>query len=221
MNISNKGKLIVIEGLDGSGKGTQADYLEKHLKSKNEKFLRINLPDYDSNASYPVRMYLKGDFGTNPFDVNPYAASTFFAVDRFASFKTSWQTQYENGYTILANRYTTSNIVHHAVKLPKENWIDFCSWLYDFEFNKIGLPKPDKVIYIDMDTDISQNLMNNRYNGDQSKKDIHEKDIEYLKKCRQCALYCADLLDWTVIKAFNNDRPLSREDIFSQIKKHF
>ncbi|MEG0229963.1 MAG: thymidylate kinase [Oscillospiraceae bacterium] len=221
MNISNKGKLIVIEGLDGSGKGTQADYLEKHLKSKNEKFLRINLPDYDSNASYPVRMYLKGDFGTNPFDVNPYAASTFFAVDRFASFKTSWQTQYENGYTILANRYTTSNIVHHAVKLPKENWIDFCNWLYDFEFNKIGLPKPDKVIYIDMDTDISQNLMNNRYNGDQSKKDIHEKDIEYLKKCRQCALYCADLLDWTVIKAFNNDRPLSREDIFSQIKKHF
>ncbi|MEG0664010.1 MAG: thymidylate kinase, partial [Clostridia bacterium] len=191
------------------------------LKSKNEKFLRINLPDYDSNASYPVRMYLKGDFGTNPFDVNPYAASTFFAVDRFASFKTSWQTQYENGYTILANRYTTSNIVHHAVKLPKENWIDFCNWLYDFEFNKIGLPKPDKVIYIDMDTDISQNLMNNRYNGDQSKKDIHEKDIEYLKKCRQCALYCADLLDWTVIKAFNNDRPLSREDIFSQIKKHF
>ncbi len=207
------GKLIAIEGLDGSGKGTQTERLYNRLVNNGIKTCTVSFPDYDSPSSALVNMYLKGDFGSQPHDVNGYAASAFFAVDRFASFKTKWKKNYDDGEIIICNRYTTSNLFHQMVKLPREEWDQFIEWLNDFEYKKLGLPAPDAVIYFDMDPDISQKLLAGRYNGDNSKKDIHEKNVEYIKSCRETALYAAEKLGWTVVKCFDGDEPLSIETI--------
>ena len=207
------GRLIAIEGLDGSGKGTQTERLYNRLVQNGIKTCTVSFPDYESPSSALVNMYLKGDFGSQPHDVNGYAASAFFAVDRFASFKTKWKKNYDDGETIICNRYTTSNLFHQMVKLPKEEWDSFIEWLTDFEYEKLGLPSPDVVIYFDMDPDISQKLLAGRYNGDNSKKDIHEKNVEYIKSCRETALYAAEKLGWTVVKCFEGENPLSIEAI--------
>lgn len=167
--------LIVIEGLDGSGKGTQSRLLAEYLERNNIENIKISFPDYDSDSSALVKMYLAGDFGTDANAVNAYAASSFYAVDRFASYNMKWKKQYENGTLILADRYTTSNITYQLSKLEHSEWDAFSQWLYDFEFNKLGLPVPDAVIYLDMDPMVSQKLLTSRYSGDDSKKDIHEK----------------------------------------------
>ena len=207
------GKLIAIEGLDGSGKGTQTELLYKRLVKNNIKTCMVSFPDYESPSSALVNMYLGGEFGNQPEDVNGYAASAFFAVDRFASFKTKWKSNYENGDIVICNRYTTSNLFHQMVKLPKEEWDNFIVWLNDFEYEKLGLPRPDAVIYFDMDPDISQKLLAGKYHGDNTKKDIHEKNVAYIKSCRETALYAAEKLGWSVIKCFNGDTPLSIEEI--------
>lgn len=219
------GRLIAVEGLDGSGKGTQAELLYKRLVQNNIKTCMVSFPDYESPSSSLVNMYLKGEFGKQPQDVNGYAASAFFAVDRYASFKTKWKKNYDNGEIILCNRYTTSNLFHQMVKLPKKEWDGFIEWLNDFEYEKLGLPKPDVVIYLDMDPDISQKLLAGRYNGDESRKDIHEKNTEYIKACRETALYAAQKLGWAVIKCFDGDSPLSIEcierTVLSVLRKEF
>ena len=207
------GRLIAIEGLDGSGKGTQTERLYNRFVNNGIKTCMVSFPDYDSPSSALVNMYLKGDFGSQPHDVNGYAASAFFAVDRFASFKTKWKKNYDDGEVIICNRYTTSNLFHQMVKLPKEEWDRFIEWLNDFEYKKLGLPAPDAVIYFDMDPDISQKLLAGRYHGDNSKKDIHEKNVEYIKSCRETALYAAEKLGWTVVKCFDGDSPLPIEAI--------
>ena len=212
------GKLIVIEGLDGSGKSTQINLLKDYLQQKSIKFKQIKLPDYDDPSSTLVKMYLQGDFGKNPDDVNAFAASSFYSVDRFASFKRHWGKQYNEGYLIIADRYTTSNAVHQSCKLDKSFWDSYLNWLYDFEFNLLKIPKPDLVIYLDMLPSISQKLMSLRYKGNENKKDIHEKDELYLEKCRAAALYSAKRLGWQVITCFKDDNPISIDEIFSEIK---
>lgn len=211
-------RLIVIEGLDGSGKSTQTEILRFSLEKEGSEIRQIKLPDYESPSSSLVRMYLAGDFGTRPDSVNAYAASSFYAVDRFANFSTVWKDDYENGVLILADRYTTSNASHQMTKLTKEKWDEYLLWLEDFEYCKIGIPKPSLVVFLDMPVEISQKLMTSRYGGDEKKKDVHEADVAYLKACRKAGLYAAKKLGWHVVKCYENDEPRSIEDIASEIK---
>lgn len=208
------GKLIVIEGLDGSGKSTQLGLLQKRI---NQEVRFVKFPDYDSDSSALVKMYLVGEFGDKPGDVNAYAASAFYAVDRFASFKTDWGKDYLNGATILCDRYATSNAVHQAAKLADGERDAYLDWLYDFEFEKLGIPKPDAVIFLDMPIDVSQKLMTSRYEGDECKKDIHERDTAYLEHCREAALYAANRLGWSVVMCAENGQPKTREAISDEV----
>lgn len=211
------GKLIVIEGLDGSGKATQANLLYEILNSKGLAVKKVTFPDYESDSSAPVRMYLSGKLSDRPDGVNAYAASSFYAVDRYISFKTGWEKLYNDGGIIVADRYTTSNGVHQCSKLPSEQWNGFMDWLYDYEYKKIGIPKPDAVIYLDMSPEVSQKLMSKRYQGDESKKDIHEKDKAYLEKSRKAAYFCVEHDNWTKIKCDNGETPLTIEEISKKI----
>ena len=211
------GRIIVIEGLDGSGKATNAKALSERLLGLGKKVKKITFPDYESDSSALVKMYLSGKFGSRPDDVNAYAASAFYAVDRFASFKTDWKADYDEGAWIIADRYTTSNAVHQASKLEGKEKDDYLDWLYDFEFNKMGLPRPDAVIYLDVPTDVSQKLMSERYNGDNTKKDIHEKDVEYLNKSRTQALYAANRLGWNIVSLCENGVLLSKEQVADKV----
>ena len=213
------GKLVVIEGLDGSGKSTQLDLLFKNLNENGKDARSVSFPDYDSPSSTLVKMYLKGDFGRDPGDVNAFAASVFYAVDRYASFKSNWGKYYNDGGTVVSGRYTTSNAVHQASKLPESEWESFLSWLYDFEYNKIGIPKPDKVIFLDMPIEVSQKLLSKRYSGDESKKDIHESNTEYLDRCRKAAVFTAKYSGWEIIPCAQNGQPRSIEDIADDVLK--
>ena len=210
-----KGKLIVIEGLDGSGKSTQIELLKSKLTHLSVH--QIKLPDYDSPSSTLVKMYLHGEFGKNPDDVNAYAASAFYAVDRFANYKTKWKEYYDKGDVILSDRYTTSNAYHQSTKIPREDWSAYFDWLEEFEYNQIGIPKPDAVIYLDMPIEISQKMMSKRYSGDESKKDIHESNINYLLKCREAALVAAEEMNWHVIKCNSGDSPKTIDSIGDEI----
>lgn len=212
------GKLIVIEGLDGSGKSTQLELLPKSLSELGIECRTVSFPNYDSDSSALVKMYLSGEFGSKPEDVNAFAASTFYAVDRFASYKTNWGEFYENGGTVVAGRYTTSNAVHQASKLDPKKWEEFLSWLYEFEYEKIGIPKPDMVIFLDMPTDVSQKLLSKRYSGDNEKKDIHERDVDYLDHCRKAALFTAEFSGWQIVPCAENGEPRTIEAIAEDIK---
>lgn len=194
------GKLIIFEGLDGSGKGTQAALTAQKLRQRGVTLRQVTFPDYDSESSALVKMYLSGRFGQKPNDVNAYAASSFYAVDRFASYKTDWGAFYREGGLVLSDRYTTSNAVHQCSKLPPAQWDGFLNWLFDFEYKKIGIPEPDLVLYLAVDPEVSQKLLENRYHGDESKKDIQEKDREYMARSRAAAEYCARTLGWQRIE---------------------
>lgn len=213
------GKLIVIEGLDGSGKSTQLDLLHKNLLASGVDCKTVSFPDYDNPSSTLVKMYLKGEFGKKPGDVNAFAASVFYAADRYASFKSAWGEYYNAGGTVVSGRYTTSNAVHQASKLPESEWESFLSWLYDFEYNKIAIPKPDKVIFLDMPIEVSQKLLTKRYEGDNSKKDIHESDTEYLDRCRKAALFTAEFSGWETISCAENGEARSIEAIAKDVLK--
>lgn len=207
------GKLIVLEGLDGSGKSTQLLQLEQTLSESGKTTHKIKLPDYEDDSSALVRMYLGGAFGSDPQSVNAYAASAFYAVDRAANYLRKWRTRYEAGEIILADRYTTSNAYHQLQKLPRSEWDAYLTWLEDFEYDKLGVPRPDCVVYLDMPIDISQKLLLHRYSGDVGKKDIHEANVAYLRSCRTAALYAADKLGWHVIECAEGDEPRTVESI--------
>ena len=210
-------KLIIIEGLDGSGKSTQTQLLEEYLNSRGINYKKIKLPDYDSPSSTLVNMYLGGEFGKSADDVNPYAAGAFYAVDRFASFKLKWKEDYEKGILILADRYATSNSIYQMEKLDKSEWDSYLEWSADFEYNKIGIPSPDAVIYLDMPIEISQQLMSKRYEGDEDKKDVHEANVEFLKKCRESALYAAEKQGWHIVECSDGKAPLAIDTIHKRI----
>ncbi len=190
------GKLLIFEGLDGSGKGTQTALLCDTLRRRGVDLRQITFPDYESDSSALVRMYLSGRFGDRPDDVNAYASSTFFAVDRFASYKTVWGEFYRSGGLVVSDRYTTSNAVHQCSKLPPMHWDGFLNWLFDFEYKKLGIPEPDAVVYLAVDVEVSQRLLAERYQGDTARMDIQEKDTEYLARSRAAAEYCARTLGW-------------------------
>ncbi len=207
----------VIEGLDGCGKSTQVELLENYLKNANKDYIRIKLPDYESQSSALVKMYLNGEFGDKPEDVNVWAASAFYAVDRYANFKSKWADDYTSGKDILADRYATSNAIYQLAKLPESEWDYYLDWLEDFEYKKMGIPEPDKVIFLDMPVEISQRLMSKRYEGDEAKKDVHEKNIQFLLTCRKAALYTAEKWGWNIINCSENGAPRKREDIHNDI----
>lgn len=211
------GKLFVIEGLDGSGKATQAQKLYDALKAQGKMVRKVSFPNYDSDSSALVKMYLAGQFGTDPGDVNAYAASTFYADDRYAGFKSDWGKFYEEGGIIVADRYTTSNAIHQCSKLDENLWNGYLEWLFDFEYRLLGIPAPEKVIYLQADTSVSQKLMTGRYNGDESKKDIHESNLEYLNRSRKAAEYCAEKLGWKTVHCVADGSMRSIEDIHSEI----
>ena len=195
----NKGKLIVLEGIDGSGKSAQFRRLCARLENDGIDYNHIVFPRYDQDSSALIRMYLAGEFGTHPDDVNAYTASTFFAVDRFASYKKDWGSTYENGGIFLSDRYTTSNAVHQGSKLSDAELPDFFRWLSDLEYEKMGLPRPDLVIYLDVDIETSLARMRRREAKNHTHADIHEQDIEYLRRCLRTAERAADFFGWTRI----------------------
>lgn len=211
------GKIIVIEGLDGSGKATQTDLLYKKLLEQGKNVKKLTFPCYDSESSALVRMYLGGELGSNPDSVNPYQASAFYAVDRVASFLKDWKSDYENGTIFLCDRYSTSNAIYQLSKLQENEYEDFLNWLNDFEHNKLGIPRADYVVYLDMPTEVSQKLMSKRYKGDEDKKDIHEKNEDFLKKCRNVASYCAKALNWNVVLCAEKGEPKTIEEIANEV----
>lgn len=211
------GKLIVIEGTDGSGKSTQFRRIKEHLEADNIAFRHIVFPRYSEESSALIRMYLGGQFGNKPTDVNAYTASTFYAVDRFASYKMDWGQWYEDGGVVLSDRYTTSNAVHQTSKEAPENRDAFLHWLYDFEYNKMGLPRPDLTIYLDVPTDFTEKLLRHREADTNTKADIHEKDMQYLATCREMGRAAANYYGWQVISCVKDGQMRSIEDIHEEI----
>ena len=214
------GKLIVIEGTDGSGKSTQFRMLSERLEAEKVSFQHIVFPRYKEESSALIRMYLGGQFGEKPSDVNAYAASAFYAVDRFASYKMDWGKWYEEGGLVLSDRYTTSNAVHQTSKEPEDKQADFLQWLYDFEYDKLGLPRPDLTIYLDVPTDFTEKLLRHREADTNTKADIHEKDMAYLATCRNTGRKAAQFYNWTVIDCVKGGAMRSIEDIHNEIYAH-
>ena len=214
------GKLIVIEGTDGSGKSTQFRHLTERMEQENRHFEKLVFPQYAEPSSALIRMYLGGEFGHSPSDVNAYAASAFYAVDRYASYKKVWGEYYDNGGLILCDRYTTSNAVHQASKEPEESREDFLKWLYDFEYDKLALPQPDLVIYLDVPTDFTEQMMRRREADTNTHADIHEQDLTYLATCRRTGKAAAQYYGWTVIQCVQDGTMRSIEDIHEEIYRH-
>lgn len=211
------GKLIVIEGTDGSGKSTQFKLMAERLEKEKMPFHRLVFPRYSEESSALIRMYLGGAFGSNPSDVNAYAASAFFAVDRYASYKQDWGQWYEDGGLIFSDRYTTSNAVHQASKEPEEKQAEFLRWLYEFEYDKLGLPRPDLVIYLDVPTDFTEKMMRSREAATNTSADIHEQDLEYLATCRKIGRTAAEYYGWAVINCVKDGQMRTIEDIHEEI----
>ena len=211
------GKLIVIEGTDGSGKSTQFARLSQHLEEDKIAFKHLVFPRYKEESSALIRMYLGGEFGDKPTDVNAYAASAFYAVDRYASYKMDWGKWYEEGGVVLSDRYTTSNAVHQASKEEGEAQKKYLHWLYEFEYEKLGLPRPDLTIYLDVPTDFTEKMLRGREQATNTHADIHEKDMDYLATCRKTGRAAAEYYGWTVIQCVKDGAMRTIEDIHEEI----
>ncbi len=214
------GKLIVIEGTDGSGKSTQFRLLTQRIESEGISFQKLVFPQYAEPSSALIRMYLGGEFGSHPSDVNAYAASAFYAVDRYASYKKVWGQWYEQGGLVLSDRYTTSNAVHQASKESGEKQQEFLNWLYEFEYDRLGLPRPDLVIYLDVPTDFTEKMLRHREQDTSTTADIHEQDMEYLATCRRTGRAAAKFYNWTVIDCVKDGAMRTIEDIHNEIYSH-
>lgn len=212
-------RLIAIEGLDGSGKQTQTKLLGDALSAKGLKVASVSFPQYGKPSAALVEDYLHGGFGEHAGDVNAYAASSFFAMDRLVSYLKDWRADYESSDVLIADRYTTSNAIHQCSKLPKEQWDAFCDWLMDFEFNLLGLPRPDSVIYLRLDVETSQKLLAKRYGGDASKRDVHERDLDYLHRSQEAAEWCCKRLEWIPVECVSGAELRERSDVHQEIMK--
>ena len=207
------GTMVVIEGIDGSGKSTQLALLKERLTTDGIKYHALDFPRYDRPGGQLAKLYLQGAFGKNPNDVNPYAASSFFSADRISSYLEDWRGIYEQGTLIVSDRYTTSNATHQGSKFPPEERKDFFDWLFNFEYNYLGLPKPDLTILLDIPAETVSSLLSKRGN-----KDIHERDNKYLSLCRESALQAAKLYGWRRVDCIGADRQLrTREEIHTEI----
>ena len=212
-----KGTLIAFEGTDGSGKATQTRLLVEALEKQGRAVRQLTFPRYDQDSSMLVRMYLGGAFGTDPSAVNPYAASTFYAVDRYASYVQDWGKWYEEGGLVVTDRYTTSNAVHQAGKLPDGACGDYLRWLFHFEYDLMGLPRPDLVLYLDLPAELSAALRRQREQSTGAKADIHEADEQYLRRCRENALRVADFDGWRRVDCGRDGAVRPPEDIHREV----
>jgi len=213
------GKLIVIEGTDSSGKQTQTELLYEKYKKMGKKVMKITFPNYDSLSSAPVKMYLNGEFGGLE-EANIYAVSSMYAVDRYASFKTIWEKFYNEGGIIISDRYTTSNMVHQASKMEDEQEKDrYLEWLVDLEYEKMRIPKPNVVIFLNMPTDVAYKLMEDRKNKitGEEKKDIHENNREYMKKSHDNACYVANKYEWKEVMCTKEDTLKTIDEIGEEV----
>lgn len=215
--MNNSTKLIVLDGLDGCGKSTQFELLANKLKALGITCKPISFPEYDKKSSALVKMYLDGEISSSPNGVNAYAASSFYACDRYISYKLYWEKDYLDGQVILASRYVSSNAIHQMSKLSEDKWDEYLEWIEDYEYNRLGLPRPNKTIFLDMPLEVSRKLITSRYEGDESKRDIHEADYSYLEGCRRSALYASEKLGWEIIQCSNGDAPLTIESIAEAI----
>lgn len=212
-----RGKLIVLEGIDGSGKATQAELLERALRREGHRVMRISFPDYESDSSALVRMYLAGDFGSDPDAVNPYAASLFYAVDRFASYQMKWKRFYEAGGIVIADRYTTSNMVHQMTKIARQEEREaFLNWLEKTEYEELELPRPDQVFLLDMPPEISSMLVEARAKSGGS-MDIHEQHREYLRRCHEAYQLLAARYGWIRVACTENEGLRERDSIAAEL----
>ena len=212
-----QGRLIVFEGTDGSGKATQTALLCRELDRRGVPYRRLEFPRYQEESSALIRLYLSGAFGSHPGDVNAYAAATFYSVDRFASYRQDWGQFYESGGLVIADRYTTSNAVHQTPKLPREERRAFLKWLFDFEYRLLELPKPDRVVYLDLPTEISEEMMRRREEKTHTQADIHERDEAYLRSCRESAAMVVDYGGWTRIDCARDGQVRSVDDIHREV----
>ena len=211
-----RGRLVVLDGLDGCGKSTQLELVTGYLQARGVNCRSISFPNYDTLSGQLVQCYLDGMIkceGKN----GAYSASSIYAVDRYVSYVTDWKDFYENGGFVITGRYTTSNAIYQLSKMPQEEYDAFLAWLFDFEYNKLGLPEPDKVIFLDMPVEVSQKLLDKRYNGNQSKKDIHERNLAFMQKCRESAMYAAYSYGWNIINCAYDGYPLPIEDVYTEI----
>lgn len=212
-----KGKLIVFEGIDGSGKSCQYRHICQRLENDGIDYNHIVFPRYDKESSALIRMYLGGSFGSHPEDVNAYTASTFYAVDRFASYREAWGDIYNAGGLIISDRYTTSNAVHQASKEPEQEREKFFAWLYDLEYRHMGLPVPDLVLYLDVPTELTGQMLRRREHDTHTHADIHEQNMDYLRRCRSTGLQAAKYYGWTVIACAKDGKMRSIDDIHNEI----
>ena len=214
------GKLIVFEGTDGSGKSTQFELLAKRLEAEQIGFQRLRFPQYEEPSSALIRMYLGGAFGDDPEAVNAYAASTFYAVDRYASYQCVWKDYYQGGGLVVSDRYTTSNAVHQGSKVPEAERAEFFRWLYDLEYDRMGLPRPDLVVLLDMPVELAEELMRRREEQTHTMADIHERNDGYLRQCRATAAEAAAFYGWTVVPCARDGVLRSIEEIHEEIYAH-
>lgn len=212
-----KGKLIVLEGTDGAGKTTQVRLMARRLEEEGVSFRQVKFPRYGSPFAAPVERYLQGDLGKRPGDVSAYAASTLYAVDRYASYRQDWREDYEGGKLILTDRYTTSNAVHQAPKLPEEERRAYLDWLFDLEYSRLALPEPDLVIYLDLPAEISARMLRLRQEATHTEADIHEQDGAYLRACRESARSIAKRLGWRVVDCSRGGAVRPPEDIHEEL----
>jgi len=213
------GRLIVFEGIDGSGKSTQFEMMCNRLSEENRHFKRLVFPRYSEPSSELIKMYLNGEFGDSPDSVNAYAASSFYAVDRYASFAQDWHEYYNSGGLILTDRYTTSNALHQGAKIAENEREQFFKWLYDYEFNRIGLPAPDLVIYMDITAEFAATRLKRRQTETGTSADIHENDMTYLRNCAKSGKHAAEELDWQCISCVSNGSERDLNEIHSEIYK--
>ena len=194
----SKGKIIVLEGLDGCGKSTQLELAFKVLSDMGIPCRLVSFPNYSSPSGEIITRYLGGSIPCEG-ETGAFAASSFYAADRYISYVTDWKKDYESGFVILCGRYSTSNAIYQMTKMPEERREEYLSWLCDFEYDKLGLPQPDLVIFLDMPLEVSQQLLTERYGGDERKKDIHESDLDYMRQCRESAMHAARHFGWSMV----------------------
>ena len=212
----SKGRLIVLEGLDGSGKSTQLELAENVLKNMGLKYRVISFPNYSSPSGQIITSYLKGEIACDGMN-GAYSASSFYAVDRYISFVSDWKKDYDDGAVILCGRYTSSNAIYQMTKLDKSEYDEYLAWLHDYEHKKLGLPEADLVLFLDMPLEISQRLLTKRYEGDESKKDIHESSIAFLRSCYESAVYAGKQYGWKFISCGKDNEARSISDIHSDV----
>lgn len=206
-------KLIVIEGLDGSGKETQSKLLVERLQSNGINARLLSFPCYNSESSGPLRMYLNGQISKDPNDVNCYAAATMFAIDRYIDFKTHWEKEYDKGMVFVCDRYVLSNVLYQMIKLPESEWFEFWRWVKHLEYNLFNLPHPDLTLYLNVNSNVCNKLTKEREEQGKSKRDIHELNSGIQSKVEAAASYvCPKLSNLCKIDCCNSNKTLKNTD---------